>query len=89
VELRGLIKASDRGPGDAPKWGPPKPQTIASTVTLSTRSSRLAREGEPSGNDDADRFEQGNACSSCDSGMAGKRFSDHYEGVKIGLHGRC
>jgi len=43
-------RASERGPGEAPKWGPPKPHTIASTMTLSTRSSRLARDGERSGN---------------------------------------
>jgi hypothetical protein len=42
-------RASERGPGDAPKGGPPKPHTIASTVTLSTRSSGLARDGGPSG----------------------------------------
>ncbi len=43
-------RALKGGPGDAPKWGSPKPHTIASTVTLSTKSSRLTRDGGPSGN---------------------------------------
>jgi len=46
----GWRRASEKGPGNAPQWGPPKPHTIAFTRTLSTRSSRLARDGERSGN---------------------------------------
>ena len=42
-----MVKSVEKG---ARKWGPPKPHTIASTMTLSTRSSRLARDGEQSGN---------------------------------------